>query len=147
MIRFHHTKKWKKIINISIVLILAILILEMLFHSTIESINVVINLSDVLWSLDIIVTLILALDIILWYNEAKNKYNFVRRNIVKIIAVFPFMLVFRGLQILRIEEVFAFAFSGETIKEILTFERVLRFEKGIKIVSKATEFMSDILQI
>ena len=86
-------------------------------------------------------TVVLATDLILWYAEARNKYNFIRRNLVKIVAIFPFMLVFRGLQFLRLQEIFAVAFSSEAIAEILAIEKLLRFEKVVHMIGKATEFV------
>ena len=138
-ITFHHTKEWKQIVGGSLILLLSFLFIEMLFHKSLsEQILKTIDIFDILF------TTVLAIDLILWYNEAKNKYNFIRRNWIKIIAVFPFMLVFRGIQFLRLEQFVGFAFSGEIIKDILSIERLLKYEKGVKLISKATELISEL---
>lgn len=142
-IRFHHTNRWRILVNLSLALLLTLLVFEIFFHEATQQ-PITIDPISVIWFIDAVLTGILVVDLVLWYSEAKDKYNFIRRNWIKIAAVFPFMMAFRGLQFLRLQEVLAFAFSGQTITEILAIERLLGFEKGLRFVSKGTEFVREI---
>lgn len=139
-IRFHHKKRWRLFVDVVLGLLILLLLSEILFHDQIVEIIP----TSTIEMLELLFTGILALDLTLWYLEARNKYNFVRRNWIRIIAIFPFVPVFRFAQILRLEQLFAFAFSSEMVMDVLATERLLKFEKGIKAITKASEFIKEI---
>ena len=56
--------------------------------------------------IEVTATFILITDLVFWYRKAKSGYDFVTRNWIKIIAVFPFAFFFRALSILRVEAMF-----------------------------------------
>lgn len=142
-IRFHHTKEWRLFVNIVLVMLVVSLMLELFIPEIIEQYIA----SESMEIFDISFTMVLASDLCLWYAEAKDKYNFIRRNWLRIIAVFPFMLTFRAVQVFRLEQTFVAAFSSEIVADLVVAEKLLKFEKGIKFVSKATEVLKGVIEI
>jgi len=105
-----------------------------------------IHLLETIETLEILLSCILIVDLIILYLESRSKYQFLKRNWLKIIAVFPFGLIFRALRILQIEQLIPMFASTGWFSEAIMVERVAQFSKGIKLFGKSTELVRDILR-
>jgi len=139
---FQHSNEWRLITKGALVLLLGFVLVEMLMYSFLEEIH----LLETIETLEILLSCILIVDLIILYLESRSKYQFLKRNWLKIIAVFPFGLIFRALRILQIEQLIPMFASTGWFSEAIMVERVAQFSKGIKLFGKSTELVRDILR-
>ncbi len=124
----HPTQEWKRLVKITLLLFVSLTVLELFFHSQLEPFENFIKI------IEVTATIILITDLVFWYRKAKSGYDFVTRNWIKIIAVFPFAFFFRALSILRVESMFPAA----------SFEVVAFFNKmpsWVQTTAKLKEFV------
>lgn len=133
----HHTELWRKATVYSLGILVAVMLAEVFFSSVLDKYIP----SLMLEIFEIVLSSFLLLDVLLWFIEARNKYNFVKRNWLKIAAVLPFAIFFRGLRFLEIETLLPVLIQSEAALGFTTaLENVFRFEKGVRFVAKFAEF-------
>jgi hypothetical protein len=91
---------------------------------------------------ELVLSLILLTDIAISFVKASDKKTFLKKNILKIIAVFPWGAALRGLALLRIEAelpVLSELLVAET--EVAAVGRVAG--KGFKLTTKAKELFEE----
>ena len=82
---------------------------------------------------ELIFSLIILTDITISFVKAADKKTFLKKNIVKIIAVFPWGAFFRGLALLRIEA------ELPMLAELAAAERTAVAGRGFRLFTKAKE--------
>ncbi|MFP3950033.1 MAG: hypothetical protein ACLFUZ_02995 [Candidatus Micrarchaeia archaeon] len=82
---------------------------------------------------ELVFSLIILTDITISFVKATDKKTFLKKNIIKIIAVFPWGAVFRGLAILRVEA------ELPMLAELAAAERTAVAGRGFRLVTKAKE--------
>ena len=96
----HPTQEWKRLVKITLLLFISLSLIGFLFYDHLKPYENLIKI------IEVTATFILITDLVFWYRKAKSGYDFVSRNWIKIIAVFPFAFFFRALSILRVEAMF-----------------------------------------
>lgn len=132
-------KHWRLFINLSLVLLIVLILSEVFIPETIEA-----ELEmDNLLTLELILSLIILFDIAISFVKATDKIAFLKKNFIKIIAVFPWGFTFRAFALLRIEAeipILAEALAVET--EAVAAERVAGGAgRGFRIFAKLRELL------
>jgi hypothetical protein len=129
---------WKAFINICLAIFILLIIAEFVFpdfmHHEVgeETIEVA----------ELLLSLILLGDILISLVKAADKKAFLKKNALRIIAVFPWGALFRGFALLRIEAelpLLSELFVAET--EVAAAGRVAG--KGLKLTAKAKELFEE----
>lgn len=129
---------WKAFINaclaVLIILIMGEFIYPDYFHHEIGE--------EKLEIAELVLSLVLLTDIAISFVKASDKKTFLKKNMLRIIAVFPWTALFRGLALLRIEAelpVLTELFAAET--EAAAVGRIAG--RGFKLTAKAKELFEE----
>ncbi len=130
---------WKVFINACLAILLILIMGEFIypdyFHHEIGEENLEI--------IELVFSLILLTDIAVSFVKAADKKTFLKKNMLRIIAVFPWGFVFRGLALLRIEAelpILSELFAAET--EAAAVGRIAG--RGFKFTAKAKELFDEV---
>lgn len=135
-VTMHHRKDWKFAVSAGLALLIIVITLDLFLYSLVSSFVT----HGLLEFLEIVLTSFLFFDILLNLNEAKNKYSFIQRNLLRIIAVFPFALFFRALWLLELEALMSPILLGEWLPGFTNFQKVIKLERSMNFVNRVREF-------
>ncbi|HIH14814.1 MAG: hypothetical protein QT08_C0009G0061 [archaeon GW2011_AR17] len=118
------------LVPIAVVVLLAIIIIELFFHTTAEKYFTIISI------LDYSILGIFIIDLIFKYNRIRKWDRFLRECWLDIIAIFPFFLIFRVFE--------SFLIFTELPKELRQFQLILHegvvlSEESSKVIREAEE--------
>ena len=119
-VKVHH---WvDKLIPPCLIVILIILVLEIFFH------DIAVKYHTAIEMVDYVIILIFATDLYFKYKRLKEKSKFFRKYWLEIIAIFPFMLVFRATEFF-----FAAEIASKELKQAqMALHETVEVEKAAK---------------
>jgi len=125
--KMHYTKFWKRLVILSIIFMFVTIVLDLFYRPQLEAkgIGMYVDL------IDVPITLILLADVGLKFNDAKDKFKFVRHNMVLIFSVLPISIAFMGFRLFR---VFPALTELPLLAELASFERILKLQHGAKFI-------------
>jgi hypothetical protein len=135
----HHRREWKRALQIATPILVFVILIDLFAH------NVLLVSEFLLHAIEVIefgLMMFLLVDILLNLNEAKNRYSFIKRNILRIIMVLPFALVFRALWIIELEHLISPVIFGEWMAGFSTFQKAMKLEKGLDIFDRIQNLVS-----
>lgn len=125
-----------RLIPYALVLLLAIIVLELTYHSESPIYNVVISIADYL------VVLVFVIDLVFIAHRCRDARYFFKNYYLDILAVFPFTLIFRfvgeAYQVFRIGEELA---VGQSI-----FHETLEAEKGLTKAGRIARYFKIVVR-
>lgn len=130
---------WRPFINICLALLILLILLEFIFPEPLEQ-----NLgAENLEVFELLLSLVILTDLAISFVKAEDKKTFLKKNFIKIIAVFPWGFAFRGLALLRIEAELPFLAEFLAIEsEGLAAQKVASGAgKGFRLFTKITELL------
>ncbi|MFH2106621.1 MAG: hypothetical protein ABII22_05125 [Candidatus Micrarchaeota archaeon] len=128
MRRFNHTREWKLGVRLALAILIVSALLEIFLHEQME------GYVRVIFVTELGATVILLTDVILGYQEARNKYKYMKKNWIKIVAAIPFAVFFRGASLMRIQ----YALPGLSFEAMATMEFL---PKWMQTAAKVDELM------
>ncbi len=134
---------WRVFINLCLGLLILMIFGDILIPEIMEH---EIGL-DTLAILELVLSLLVLLDITISFVKATDKAAFLKKNIFKILAVFPWGFAFRGLALLRIEAEIPFlaqifAVESEAIAASKLFTGA---GKSFRLITKLKELVEQII--
>ncbi len=93
------SKHWKLFINLCLILLILLVLGDFLIPEFMEY-----ELGrELIEIVELFLSLILLMDISISFVKAKDRKTFLKKNFIRIIAVFPWGFVFKGFALLRLE--------------------------------------------
>ena len=90
---------WRTFINVCLALLIIMIFGEFLIPEVMEHEIGIDNLAV----MELVLSLLVLLDLSISFVKSTDKVTFLKKNALKIIAIFPWGIAFRGLALLRIE--------------------------------------------
>jgi hypothetical protein len=130
---------WRAFINLCLALLISLILLEFIFPEALGHYVGAENLEVI----ELLLSLVILTDLAISFVKAEDKKTFLKKNFIKIIAVFPWGVAFRGLALLRIEAQFPFLAEFLAIEsEGMVAQKVASGAgKGIRLFTKITELL------
>jgi hypothetical protein len=135
-------RNWRLFTNLCFTLLLVLILAEVLAPEAVETeIGV-----DSMMGMEFALSLVVLLDIAISFRKAADKKAFLKKNIIKIIAVFPWGFTFRALSFLRIEAEIPLVGKAVALEsEAVAVERVASGAgKGFRLFAKLQELLESL---
>ncbi|MCK4319239.1 hypothetical protein KAW38_01570 [Candidatus Micrarchaeota archaeon] len=129
--KLHHNKIWKVFVSICFWSLILVMGLEILSHEMNWELLPQMSFDILDFGLGTIVLF----DIWLGYKEAADKWKYLRKNIIKIVAVFPLGVFFKFLRFERVVELIPL------LSELPVLEGFFGAEKGVRSLAKLKEIL------
>ncbi len=120
----NYKKQWNKAVELS----MPLLILTVLFDFFLSGIISNPGIHFAIGFIEVVCSTFIFIDLAMGVLRTKNKYSYLKKNFVRIIAVFPFAMLFRVLWVFQLEAIMPAVVFGAWLPNFGSFQKLLKLE-------------------